>query len=278
MKFSFYFILIWSLSISCKKNPVNESFSNRAPVANAGADLSITLFSCSGKTGVISLDGSNSFDPDGNIRGYRWTKVAGPSGSIILSNSTSVKASVENLSAGQYEFELAVTDVQGLSSRDTMVINVVGVPSAYDVDITFNSHITSVDNFLDCGWDYDVNATCQYYDWTEIDGEGNFLPVGKFKMTLNEQADTAAMSDVIQSQNIFIYTGTESVWGTTSINFKKLIRNGGGAFNGTFKILGGSAEACAPSVFDNLAPLTVTGDLDLARAAVNLRITGKVYF
>jgi len=280
LNFVSHLIFIGLLLTSCKKDPVT-AVANRAPVARAGADESISLPSCSSRTGAIALDGSSSFDPDGNIVRFSWKEVTGPSGSQTLTNSTSRKASVKNLSPGQYAFELTVTDAGGLASRDTMAITVVGLPTAYNLDVTFNSYFTFQDNFQDCGWDYDVNPSCSYYDWTEIEGKGNFQPVGQFNMHVFESEDTAALSDVVQSQSFDIYTGTgstESLWGTSTINFKKLIRDGGGGFDGTIKIMGGSAKACAYNVFDNLTPLTVSGNLNITTHAVTLRISGKVYF
>ncbi len=48
---------------------------NRAPVANAGADISIPL-----PNNSTTLDGTASTDPDGNntITTYTWTKLTGP--------------------------------------------------------------------------------------------------------------------------------------------------------------------------------------------------------
>jgi hypothetical protein len=47
--------------------------SNRAPVANAGADQAITW-----PTNAVILNGSGSIDPDNDIIGYTWTKISGP--------------------------------------------------------------------------------------------------------------------------------------------------------------------------------------------------------
>ena len=48
---------------------------NHAPVANAGADVSVT-------TGqLVALNGSGSSDPDGDTLTYAWTIVSAPSGS-----------------------------------------------------------------------------------------------------------------------------------------------------------------------------------------------------
>ena len=91
---------------------------NNPPVANAGEDQVITLPSNS-----VNLDGRASTDPDNNIRSYQWTKISGPS-SFTIANPSSVQTQVTNLVEGVYQFELKVTDNDGLFAKDTIQINV----------------------------------------------------------------------------------------------------------------------------------------------------------
>ena len=91
---------------------VNDSAStNRPPVANAGADQTITL-----PTNTVTLNGSGSTDPDNNITSYTWTKISGPS-SFNIANANAVQTQVTNLVQGIYQFELKVTDAGGLFQR-----------------------------------------------------------------------------------------------------------------------------------------------------------------
>ena len=64
---------------------------NRPPVADAGADQTITL-----PTNTVNLDGSGSTDPDNNITGYAWTKISGPSTFNIV-NANVVQTQVKIL-------------------------------------------------------------------------------------------------------------------------------------------------------------------------------------
>lgn len=91
---------------------------NRPPVANAGADQTITL-----PTNTVNLDGSASTDPDNNITSYLWTKISGPS-SFNIANPNAVQTQVTNLAEGIYQFELKVTDALGLFDRDTVTVTV----------------------------------------------------------------------------------------------------------------------------------------------------------
>lgn len=103
--------------------------SNTAPVANAGFDFTIPA----GSTAV--LDGSGSYDPDGIITTYAWTKVSGPS-SPTINNSSSPVANIVPSVAGTYVYQLAVTDDDSATSTDIVTIVVTAV--------TVESYVLSV--------------------------------------------------------------------------------------------------------------------------------------
>jgi len=105
------FSILLSVLFSCKK----ENLPNRPPVANAGTDRRIDL------PGKGELNGRGSSDPDNNIASYKWTKISGPP-SFNIVNADAAQTLVENLIQGVYEFELQVTDAEGLFSKDTMTI------------------------------------------------------------------------------------------------------------------------------------------------------------
>jgi len=89
---------------------------NHSPIANAGSDQIITL-----PNNTITLDGSLSTDPENNITGYVWTKISGPS-SFNIANVNATQTQVTNLVEGVYQFELKVSDIGGLFSKDTMQV------------------------------------------------------------------------------------------------------------------------------------------------------------
>src|SRR4030095_8640293 len=98
-----------TMSVTVDAVPVT----NHPPVANAGADQTITL-----PISTINLDGSGSTDPDNNIMSYAWTKISGPS-SLNIANANAAHTQVNNLIQGVYQFELKVTDAGGLFATDT---------------------------------------------------------------------------------------------------------------------------------------------------------------
>ncbi len=95
--------------------------SNLPPVANAGADQTITL-----PTNSASLSGSLSSDPENGPLTYLWTKISGGSGSMTTPNN--VGTGVTGLSQGSYTFQLKVTDNGGLFATDTVTITVNNGP------------------------------------------------------------------------------------------------------------------------------------------------------
>jgi hypothetical protein len=111
-----------TIQITVQEIVTDSSQTNHPPVANAGADQTITL-----PLNTATLDGSRSADPDNNIMAYSWKKIGGPSSFIIASAST-VQTPVGNLVEGVYQFELRVTDSGGLFSNDTVQVTVNSTP------------------------------------------------------------------------------------------------------------------------------------------------------
>lgn len=91
---------------------------NHPPVANAGEDQTITQPSNS-----CTLNGSASYDPDGSITAYQWSKVDGPS-AVSIQNPLGVQTVASGLTEGAYRFELKVTDNLGLTMKDTVQVTV----------------------------------------------------------------------------------------------------------------------------------------------------------
>ena len=203
--------------VACKKDDNSSAPPNKAPIANAGLDKTIKRLSCGSQLSA-DLDGSASSDPNNNTLSYAWKKVDGPT-PVLIMDSTRANANVFNLSVGQYAFELKVTDAGGLSSKDTILVNVV--ESEYNLDITINGTYTFQDDYLDCLYYY--NYPCEFYDLTNIQGKGNFSPIGELSFTSYDNADTSDLSDV-HNGYFTLYTGTgnsTAAYGSSTINFKK---------------------------------------------------------
>jgi gliding motility-associated-like protein len=172
---------------------VNAIQVNEPPVANAGSDRSITL-----PTDFITLTGSGS-DNDGTIATYSWIIVSGPGGSLAGENTTTLN--VTAMVAGTYTFELTVTDNEGASDTDEVVVTVQPAtvnqsPSADaggDVTITLPSN-TLVLN----GSGTDPDGTINSYLWEKVSGPDATL-TGTGTATLN-------LSDLLEGVYVFQLT------------------------------------------------------------------------
>lgn len=85
---------------------------NRAPAASAGPDRRVTYIE------TVTLDGSASSDPEGDVLGYAWS-ITG------VQIATGVNPTVGPLEVGVYTVTLTVTDSHGATATDNMAITVV---------------------------------------------------------------------------------------------------------------------------------------------------------
>jgi hypothetical protein len=94
---------------------------NQPPMANSGADQRVN------EGDLVTLNGSGSFDRDGEIVSYTWgiedsddeapaISLNGRNSSIATFTAPTVVGSVD---ANSYLFELTVTDSHGLKGTDT---------------------------------------------------------------------------------------------------------------------------------------------------------------
>lgn len=111
---------------------------NRPPVASAGQDQSMTL-----PTNKAALNATGSTDPDNNISTYSWRKLSGPFSNIA--NQDQPIATISDLVAGVYSYEVRVTDAGGLFSTDVVTVTVKGqVDPPTGTTRTFNGSIIPV--------------------------------------------------------------------------------------------------------------------------------------
>lgn len=92
--------------------------SNSEPVVDAGDDQQLLLPNTSTTiTGV-------AYDPDGGIVQYLWEQLAGPEQATLL-NIDEAQLSVNDLIDGTYNFRLTVTDDEGQTNSDEVLVEVI---------------------------------------------------------------------------------------------------------------------------------------------------------
>ena len=163
---------------------------NKLPIANAGDDITVTIGS------EIKLDASNSYDPDGTISMYQWKK-----GRKIL--SLNKVYTTKSFPVGRHEITLYVTDDDGASSTDTVIVtiktdNKLPIANAGDdITVTIGSEIK-----LDASNSYDPDGTISMYQWkkgrkilslNKVYTTKSF-PVGRHEITLYVTDDDGAIS------------------------------------------------------------------------------------
>ncbi|HEX4375228.1 MAG TPA: PKD domain-containing protein, partial [Puia sp.] len=140
---------------------------NQPPVANAGANQTITL-----PLDSVTLNGSASSDPDGTISSYAWTQISGPSTGTIRS-AESVTTIATDLVQGTYSFKLTVKDNGGATDVDTVNIIVnaaVNLPPIANAGPSQTITLPTSTTTLDGTASSDPDGTIASYVWTELSG------------------------------------------------------------------------------------------------------------
>lgn len=126
MRLYIYLIVIALFLSACNsknddaKTSNNIPTQNSVPIAHAGADQNVTVMA------RVSLDGSGSQDPDGDLLHYQWQIVSKPSGSDAnLSSHTVVNPSFVADVTGSYVIALSVNDGSADSLRSVVHIGAI---------------------------------------------------------------------------------------------------------------------------------------------------------
>lgn len=183
---------------------------NDAPIADAGSDQDVV-------TGTqVTLDGSNSSDPDDSIVAYSWSKVFGPT--VSLSGANTDTATFTPTIRGKYVFSLTVTDIAGATASDLVTVIVSpptpssgewdemvwdegcwdGCVESGDQAPVANAGNDATAKFgiassLDGSSSYDPDGSIVAYEWTQISGET--VPM--------ENADTVSPAFTLTSNGTF---------------------------------------------------------------------------
>lgn len=102
---------------------------NGPPVADAGPDQSVDAGD------MVQLDGSGSFDPDGDPLTYTWSFLSKPCDSIaILPNPNSTNPTFLADKEGTYKLQLEVNDGRGGTDTDVAEVNAGGLVAYWKFD------------------------------------------------------------------------------------------------------------------------------------------------
>ena len=134
---------------------------NLPPVAEAGQDQAVNYGA------AVSLDGSGSRDPNGTIKSYAWTQVAGTT-VTLTGDTTATPSFTAPMNGGTLTFQLTVTDDGGQSASDTMNVRVTTPPVAEAGSAQWARPGASV--ALSSSGSYDPDGLIVNYAWTQTTG------------------------------------------------------------------------------------------------------------
>jgi poly(3-hydroxybutyrate) depolymerase/lysophospholipase L1-like esterase len=174
------------------KNP-----NNQPPLANAGADAEIIL-----PVNSLQLDGSLSNDPEGSPISYQWSKISGPS-QFQINNPNAVSPFISNLTYGTYKMKLTVTDQDGASSSDTVIIAVQRGPNiAPTANAGVDQTITVSSATLNGSSSADVDGVIVSFHWAQLTGPAQAV-------IANPNSANTAVSSLVAGSYQFELTVTD---------------------------------------------------------------------
>ncbi len=135
---------------------------NDAPIADAGQDqIGIAA-------GQITLDGSASYDPEGDPITFSWTQTGGPA--VSLSGANTARATFNAADGQRYTFRLTVTDDKGASAVARVTIATESAPQVRILRFFSNPQVIKAGEQATLTWAVD-NA-----EEVTIDGIGKVDP------------------------------------------------------------------------------------------------------
>jgi dienelactone hydrolase len=181
---------------------------NEPPVANAGRDTTLTP-----PANSVQLDGSASYDPDGQIVTYQWTKISGPS-PFTMTNPNTVNPTLIALLPGTYVIELVVTDNRGATATDRVTV-IVGSGSSDNKAPVANAGKDQIVILpvnmasLDGSASSDPDGTIESYQWKQLSGPST--------ATIdNASSAKTVIRNLVEGEYVFELTVTDNKGATST--------------------------------------------------------------
>lgn len=142
---------------------------NKAPIANAGANQTVT------GSVVVTLDGSASTDPEGKALTFAWTQTAGTP--VTLSSATVAKPTFTAPAVAadtSYTFMLTVKDDAGLTSTSSVVVTnkapVIDGVKPLNVTVSATQNVAANSTVSVSATSDNPNAGTLTFAWSQVSG------------------------------------------------------------------------------------------------------------
>lgn len=155
---------------------------NRPPSVSAGNDIEITLPQDS------AIVFGNASDGDGEVTGYLWSQLSGPSIAIIA-NPYDAQTLISDLTEGLYQFMITVWDNDGETASDTLNILVHPAPNQLPIaDAGADRSLVLPTNHTTLsGAGTDPDGYIVWYSWTQLDGPVQILSAAVAQQNISIQ-------------------------------------------------------------------------------------------
>ena len=212
------------------------------PVADAGPDqIGIA-------PGTVQLNGSNSYDPNGETLTYAWTQEAGPS--VALSGANTATPSFTATAGHSYAFRLTVTNTSGLSSSARVRISTRSEEKAQILFFIANPATINAGQASTLSWKV-LNATDVTISGIgPVAAEGN-TSVAPTQTTTYQLTATNAVNQVNQTVTVTVNSALPRVFGCSAT--PSSIASGGNATI-AYQTENATSISVSPSVSGSLPP------------------------
>lgn len=169
---------------------------NSPPVADAGPNQ------IGVPAGTITLDGSNSYDPDGDPMTFQWVEDAGPA--VTLSGANTSKATFTAASNQTYSFRLTVKDDHGGQSSARVSVTTQADQTVKVYAFTANPSTISLNESSTLSWNVQnaTSVTITGIGTVQNQGTSVVSPADTTTYTLTAtnatSTDTASVTVVVQ--------------------------------------------------------------------------------
>lgn len=164
------------------------STTNTPPIAEAGEDQSVQLVGS-----IVSLNGTQSYDGDGDPITYAWQFTSRPAGSnAALNGANTVFPTFTPDVYGTYTVRFVVSDPWAASDPDFVTISFENVKPVADPG-TSQSTVVFQAVALDGGASWDANGDSLTYHWSLLS-----YPQGSVAAIVNPTAEVAAFTPDVE--------------------------------------------------------------------------------